>query len=106
MGHWETSGQSDEWYTPKHVFEAMGVTFYTDVASPKEHNTFVPAINFITENRLETVWVGPVWMNPPFGKRNGLKPWLDKFFALGNGVAWFPTGRLLHGFRKRGGKPI
>jgi hypothetical protein len=29
-------------------------------------------------------------MNPPFGGRNGLKPWLDKFFEHGNGIALVP----------------
>jgi hypothetical protein len=29
-------------------------------------------------------------MNPPFGGRNGLAPWLDKFFANGNGIALTP----------------
>lgn len=24
MGQWETPGQSDEWFTPPHVFEALG----------------------------------------------------------------------------------
>ncbi len=29
-------------------------------------------------------------MNPPFGGRNGLVPWLDRFFAHGNGIALTP----------------
>lgn len=29
-------------------------------------------------------------MNPPFGGRNGLVPWLDKFFSHGNGIALTP----------------
>ena len=29
-------------------------------------------------------------MNPPFGGRNGLVPWLDKFFDHGNGIALTP----------------
>jgi len=29
-------------------------------------------------------------MNPPFGARNGLVPWLRKFFAHGNGIALVP----------------
>ena len=29
-------------------------------------------------------------MNPPFGGRNGLAPWLEKFVAHGNGVALVP----------------
>ena len=27
---------------------------------------------------------------PPFGGRNGIVPWLDKFFAHGNGIALTP----------------
>ncbi len=27
-----------------------------------------------------------VWMNPPFGKRNGQVAWLRKFFAHGHGI--------------------
>ena len=29
-------------------------------------------------------------MNPPFGGRNGLVPWLNKFFRHGNGIALVP----------------
>lgn len=29
-------------------------------------------------------------MNPPFGGRNGLVPWLEKFFEHGNGIALVP----------------
>lgn len=29
-------------------------------------------------------------MNPPFGGRNGLIPWLDRFFVHGNGIALTP----------------
>jgi hypothetical protein len=29
-------------------------------------------------------------MNPPFGKRNGLRPWLKRFFDHGNGIALTP----------------
>lgn len=31
-----------------------------------------------------------IWANPPFGGRNGLAPWLDKFFVHGNGIALTP----------------
>jgi hypothetical protein len=33
MSAWEAAGQSDEWFTPKYIFDAMGVEFDTDVAS-------------------------------------------------------------------------
>ena len=61
-----------------------------DVAAPRDETTHVPASGFITHGSLERAWSGFVWMNPPFGGRNGLKPWLDKFFQHGNGIALTP----------------
>lgn len=45
---------------------------------------------WLYDRSLERSWNGFVWMNPPFGGRNGLVPWMDKFFAHGNGVALTP----------------
>lgn len=89
MSHWEMEGASDEWYTPAYIFNALAVTFDLDVASPPRQ-THVPCRARLTESALEAVWRGFVWMNPPFGGRNGLEPWLDKFFAHGNGIALTP----------------
>ncbi len=91
--HEQSVGATDEWYTPPYVFEAMGVTFDCDVASPGQHVTpWVPARRFITKQTrgLARHWSGMVWMNPPFGGRNGLVPWLEKFMAHDNGVALVP----------------
>jgi hypothetical protein len=99
MGQWETLGQSDEWYTPVKVFEALGVRFDIDVAAPAATKTFVPADRFITEHSLNQVWSGFVWMNPPFGRRNALKPWLKKFLDHGNGVALVPDRTSAPWFR-------
>jgi len=91
MSHWEAAGQSDEWYTPKHVFDALGTAFDTDVAHPGCGDACcVPARRWITRDSLQHEWDGLVWMNPPFGGRNSLGPWLDKFFKHGNGVALTP----------------
>lgn len=90
MSHWEpNTGGSDEWYTPAFVFDALGVYFDRDVASPP-HRTHVPCDSIICSESLDAVWSGFIWMNPPFGGRNGLEPWLDKFFAHGNGIALTP----------------
>jgi hypothetical protein len=87
----ETPARSDEWYTPAYVFEALGEVFLTDVAFP-EHSC--PAERWcescITRDSLDADWRGFVWMNPPFGRRNGIAPWLDKFFGHGLGVALTP----------------
>lgn len=89
--HEQSVGKTDEWYTPPHVFDALGVRFDVDVASPGRSVTpWIPAENFLMACGLGTKWEGFVWMNPPFGGRNGIAPWLEKFFAHGSGIALAP----------------
>lgn len=89
--HEQCLGATDEWYTPPYIFEALGCRFDLDVASPGEAVTpWIPANTFIAANSLQSRWEGFVWMNPPFGGRNALAPWLDKFIAHGNGIALVP----------------
>jgi len=91
MAHHEEPGRTDEWYTPQYVFDALGVAFDTDVAHPGTFDVCcVPARRLITRDSLSQDWHGFVWMNPPFGGRNALAPWLDKFFQHGNGIALTP----------------
>lgn len=89
--HEQCVGATDEWYTPPHVFKALGCSFDMDVASPgRDWTPWIPAVDFITADSLLRPWAGFVWMNPPFGGRNGLVPWLEKFFTHGEGVALVP----------------
>lgn len=86
--HESCIGASDEWYTPPEIFEALGETFDLDPCSPgPEH--WVPARRVYTkvEDGLAQPWTGLVFMNPPFGGRNGHVPWLKKFLAHANGIA-------------------
>ena len=89
MSYWESKGKSDEWYTPKYIFDDLDCSFDLDVASP-ESKTNVPCERSISNDSLSKVWQGFVWMNPPFEGRNGLVPWLDKFFEHGNGICLTP----------------
>lgn len=96
--HEQSVGATDEWYTPPEVFAALGVRFALDVATPGpfvraklDPVTWIPAEEWISEQSLERDWgSGMVWMNPPFGARNGLVPWLLKFTAHNNGIALVP----------------
>lgn len=92
MSSWESMGASDEWYTPKYIFDALGCVFDIDVSGPSQGEGFVPALSSITlpQNGLSEHWHGFIWMNPPFGGRNGLIPWLDRFFEHGNGISLTP----------------
>lgn len=89
--HEQCVGATDEWYTPPHVFRALSCSFDMDVASPGPSVTpWIPAAHFITDEGLEQPWFGFVWMNPPFGGRNGIVPWLSKFFEHKGGIALTP----------------
>ena len=81
-------GASDDWYTPPEIFAALGLTFDLDPCSPG-YDHWVPAAYHYTkaEDGLVRPWFGLVFMNPPFGGRNGHVPWLVKFLDHGNGVA-------------------
>jgi hypothetical protein len=90
----DAASQSSEWYTPPNVFEAMGVEFDMDVCSPgKSVVNWIPAHIHLTqaEDGLKTVWEGFVWCNPPYGRRNGMQRWIDKFVTHGNGVIMLPN---------------
>ncbi len=89
--HEESAGATDEWYTPSRVFAALDCEFDVDVASPGQEVTpWIPAKRFITCHSLSAPWSGYVWMNAPFGERNGLIPWLEKFVSHANGIALAP----------------
>jgi hypothetical protein len=89
---------STEAYTPPRLFTAMGMTiggfmFHMDVCSPGGHITpWIPAKRFLTlkEDGLKTPWLGFVWLKPPYGIRNGMQAWLDKFLVHGNGLCLLP----------------
>jgi hypothetical protein len=84
---------SPEWFTPPIVFEAMAVEFDMDVASPgRDRVPWIPAREHLTraDDGLTAPWVGFVWLNPPYGLRNGMQKWIDRFVAHGNGVIMLP----------------
>lgn len=83
-------GKSNNWNTPPEVFGALGEWFDLDVAAPLGGPLHVPTPCWFFERGLERPWFGFVWMNPPFGGRNGLEPWLAKFLDHGNGIALTP----------------
>ena len=78
---------SVEWYTPKWIFDELGLEFDLDPASPHDHETFVPAKEKYTifDNGLIKPWHGMVWMNPPYGRK--IDCWMNRLAHHGNGIA-------------------
>ena len=63
--------QGDEWYTPKWLFDALGLVFDVDVCAPIDTTyTNVPAKKYynIKDDGLIQDWYGVVWCNPPYSE--------------------------------------
>lgn len=89
--HLQAVGGSDEWYTPRYVFDSMGVKFDLDVASPKDLKFIAtPTKNFISEKSIETEWKGFIWCNPPYANYAQKMIWVNKFIEHGNGIMLMP----------------
>ena len=82
----------DQYYTPKWVFDALGMTFNVDVCAPIGGVSWIPAVNYFDEQRdgLAHKWEGNVWMNPPYSKP---KPWIQKFIEHGQGIGLIAMSR-------------
>jgi len=86
--HESTNNESKEWYTPKYIFDALGLTFDLDPCSPGATIVpWVPARRHITiaENGRNAPWHGSVWMNPPYG--SDTPKWMEHLAVHGNGIA-------------------
>jgi len=86
--HEPSIGLTSDWYTPPEIFAALKLTFDLDPCSPGPGH-WVPASKVYTaaDDGLRQPWHGLVFMNPPFGGRNGHVPWLVKFLEHANGIA-------------------
>lgn len=78
--------EGDEWYTPRWLFDSLGIRFSIDVCSPidRTHNA-TPAESFYTihDDGLTKPWHGMIWCNPPYSDAD---PWARKCINHGNGL--------------------
>ena len=76
----------DDYYTPKWVFDALGLRFDLDVCAPPDGVPWIPCDKYFTvaDDGLSQPWVGRVWMNPPYSEAT---PWVRRFIEHGNGIA-------------------
>lgn len=76
---------SDDCYTPRWVFDAMGLQFDLDVAAPPGGPWHVPAARYFTaeDDGLAQPWDGLVWCNPPY---SNFRPWAERWAVHDCGV--------------------
>ena len=87
----QTETTSDDYYTPKWIFDTLKLHFDLDVASPP-HATNVPCDRYFTQadDGLAQDWHGRVFMNPPFSKP---RPWVERWLNHANGIALLPYSK-------------
>lgn len=84
--------KNDDFYTPKWLFDELGLRFDLDVCAPEGGTGLVPAdkLYSLKDDGLTSEWHGRVWMNPPFSETND---WAVKFIDHGNGIALLPISK-------------
>lgn len=77
---------SDEYYTPKHIIEALG-HFDLDPATPENPRWRTADMMYTKEDDgLKQEWFGRVFLNPPYS-RPLVNQFMEKMAAHGNGIA-------------------
>lgn len=75
----------DDWYTPRWLFDQLGITFDVDVCAPVDpaHRTCPARAHYtIADDGLAQEWRGLVWCNPPYSEPAG---WVARWLDHGNG---------------------
>jgi phage N-6-adenine-methyltransferase len=80
-------GNTDEWWTPKYIFDVIGIEFDLDPCMPEEKIDYIPckkSYDYVDDG-LNKEWFGKIWLNPPYGRETGT--WVEKLADHGNGIA-------------------
>lgn len=87
FAHESTAIQTDDWWTPKFIFDRLGLDFDLDPAAPAGGVPWIPCRRFYTprDDGLQKPWFGRVWLNPPYGQAT--PRWLERMVAHGDGIA-------------------
>lgn len=86
-GHHSAKYGKDEWLTPPELLAALG-PFDLDPCAPVARPWPTAAHHFtIVQNGLKLAWFGRVWLNPPYGRKDVIGPWLRRMVEHGRGTA-------------------
>lgn len=85
--HDNANNTTVDWYTPKWIFNDLGITFDLDPCHPKDRIPWIPTKKHysLEDDGLLSPWEGNVWLNPPYGKYTSA--WLSKMHTYRNGIA-------------------
>lgn len=86
--HHSSSAITHVWLTPPFIIEALG-KFDLDPCSAPEPRPWATAKTHWghEDNSLQRPWEGRVWLNPPYGPKVSIAPWLRRMADHGRGTA-------------------
>ena len=86
--HQSHNAQTHTWLTPPFILEALGL-FALDPCAAPEPRPWPTAEAMWTraDNSLARPWFGRVWLNPPYGPRAQIAPWMRRMADHGVGTA-------------------
>lgn len=89
--HEKPVGSTVEWYTPRSLFQALGVSFDLDPAGSPSPFACVPAAESYhrIHDGLAQDWYGHVWLNPPYGPEG--VAFIDRMIDHGDGLMLLPS---------------
>lgn len=86
--HHSSDAGTHVWLTPPFILKALG-EFDLDPCAAPEPRPWATAKTHWThaDNSLDRAWAGRVWLNPPYGPKASIAPWLRRMAEHGRGTA-------------------
>jgi hypothetical protein len=86
--HHSTQALSHVWLTPPHILQALGEFDLDPCAGPDPRPWPTAKTHWgHADNSLQRPWFGRVWLNPPYGPKSSIGPWLRRIAEHGRGTA-------------------
>lgn len=86
-GHQSPASDKDEWLTPPAILKALG-PFDLDPCAPVKRPWPMATEHYtIQDSGLLRRWRGRVWLNPPYGPPNVVRPWMNRMVEHNHGTA-------------------
>lgn len=86
--HESSSAMTHVWLTPPFILEALGAFDLDPCAAPEPRPWTTAETHWgHADNSLNRSWFGRVWLNPPYGPKTSIAPWLRRMAEHGRGTA-------------------
>lgn len=87
-GHHSARMLDEAWLTPPHILKALGEFDLDPCAAPEPRPWPTARAHWTREhNSLNRAWFGRVWLNPPYGQKTTLAPWMRRMVEHNSGTA-------------------